>query len=228
MDEQNQIIAETINTSRFFIIFMSYMLGGTYLSVGLASILQSPIIGMIGLVLFAVLPLSLMRRISGFFTNNIRVDFFSDHLAVLVFKSETDSLLNERVIYYKELMSCTINSTQNRYSVIYFNIMNTKKVKYTFKSSLEDKSKNISVLIYANIKSRNNDIKLKPTFFASKQGSYYMIGLGIFMVILMLLHLFYSPGTSVFTFFICVSLFVNILYKRKRDIELNNKMNKPG
>ena len=111
MDEQNQIIAETINTSRFFIIFMSYVLGGTYLSVGLASILQSPIIGMIGLVLFAVLPLSLMRRISGFFTNNIRVDFFSDHLAVLVFKSETDSLLNERVIYYKELMSCTINST---------------------------------------------------------------------------------------------------------------------
>jgi len=205
MEEKNQIVAETINTSRFFIGFMSYLLGGTYLSFGIAAKFHSAIIAIIGLVVFAILPIALMGRIILFFTKKIKVAFFEDHILLVLLNLKTDTIISEKVLYYKELLSCTINS---------------------FKSLFEDKSKNLSELIYENIKLRDNDVILKPTFFASKQGTYYIIGLAVLMVTLMLLHLFYSPETSVFTFIISISLFVNILSKRKRDIDVFNRHTK--
>jgi hypothetical protein len=226
MEEQNQIVAETINTSRFFIVFMSYLLGGTYLSFGIAAKFHSAIIAIIGLVVFAILPIALMGRIILFFTKKIKVAFFEDHILLVLLNLKNDTIISEKVLYYKELLSCTINSTRNKYSVIYFNLLESKKIKYTFKSLFEDKSKNLSELIYENIRLRDNDVILKPTFSASKQGTYYIIGLAVLMVTLMLLHLFYSPETSVFTFIISISLFVNILSKRKRDIDVFNRHTK--
>jgi len=101
MEEPNQIVAETINTSRFFIIFMSYLLGGTYLSFGIAAKFHSAIIAIIGLVVFAILPIALMGRIILFFTKKIKVAFFEDHISLVLLNLKTDTIISEKVLYTK-------------------------------------------------------------------------------------------------------------------------------
>ncbi len=225
MGNKNYIIAETINTRKFALIFMSIILGGTYLSFGVAAKIHYAPLAIIGLLLFAIIPIALMKKASLIFTKRMEASFFDTFFSFILFKLNEGGEIDKKDFYYEDIKSCVVNSTQNLYSTIVLEMANGEKKKFTFKKINNNEENSVSEDFFYCIKNRKKDLILNPTFFASKGGKNYIIGLAILMVSLLFFHIYYAPQSSPLTFIISISLFINILIKRKRDIKLFEKLN---
>jgi hypothetical protein len=69
MKEETEIFTETINQTRFFITFISVSMGGAFLFANIAVMLREPSIGVVGLVLFIIIPLIFVKKLCCFSLN---------------------------------------------------------------------------------------------------------------------------------------------------------------
>ena len=223
MADKFDIIAETINTRRFAIVFMSFVLGGTYLSFIIAYKIHYAPIAPIGLVVFAILPILLMKRISLLFTKEIKITFCDNRFSIFLYNLNNGLEISKVDYEYKDVQSCIVKSTQNQYSTITLNMLD-ETIKITFKKITSSEPSSVSETVFRNIKERNKGVQLLPTFFLSDSGTNYIVGTGLLMVALLIFHIFYSPESSPLTFIVGVSIFVNILIKRRKDLETFRKL----
>ena len=227
---------KTIDTFIFFSMkaFLWVVLSsmaGTFLSIMLVIKFEFPqIVGWIGFFIFFICPIIFNTQIRKIFTRRaiVRFNDNSFSIEILNFKNgdfeKRNEYLFKEIAFYKALRSGKVDS-----SVLKLSFINKRKQEvYTFLK--QEENNNIINTFYAFIKSYNDlqceDLKItiRPSLFASRMGTYFIILITVVQFLAILLQIIYNPKAIPFSLIIGIAIYIQIYNQRKNDIEEYNKM----
>lgn len=185
-------------------------------------------------LILSIAPLFFINVLIKKFTSKVVFDFREKIFSISIINSSgKDEKCKE--YYLDEILSFSIQHPNWRFSSIKLKFKNGKSVEYSF---LQQKLANGQVTIeilkrfYSLIKNYNrseytiNKILFKPSFFASQKGLFCIGGLCILFFIAVGLHILYQVKSLPFTLFFGFSLIMQLILKRKSDINIYKKLDK--
>ncbi len=230
LDQKN--ITATISYVKIFALLLCiYMLFGGCLSISLASKLQSPLLAVLGFFVFIIAPLIFNKPLRLKFLKQIKFTFDEDFVLLEIFNYGTGILEKQQQFKYTDIHSCVLSSTSKKTSTIKLFLQDSKKVQWTFvnegkvKEDTSDVDNNVSLAVFKEMYTLNKQILLLPPFYASKGGIIALIILtGLFITAIIMNIIYYSKSQPL-TLIMGASLYLQIIFRRKRDIELFKKLN---
>lgn len=225
-------ITSTISYVKIFaLLLFIYMVFGGYLSITLASKLQSPLLAVLGFLVFIVAPLVFNKPLRLKFLKQIKFTFDDEFVLFEIFNYKTEILEKQQQFKYTNIDSCVLSSTSKKTSTIKLFLQDSKKIQWTFvnegqeKQDTADVDNNVSLTVFKEIYTFNKQILLLPPFYASKSGIIALIILsGLFITAITMNIIFYSKFIPL-TLIMGASLYLQIILRRKRDIDLFKKLN---
>jgi len=231
MENTTPMNAIVINTKKYAIYILTYMLGGIFLSALFAWKLGHEILLWIGVFVFGICPIIFKRQFRRKFTKKATIKCSVETICINTIDRETEETIESQEFRYSEIESYkAMNSSTENSSLLKLYLKNKEKVSYTF---LEQKADDISSVI--NVVSRyfqqynqsvdeNSKIALRPSLFITNAGRNIIIVLGVGWCILLVLQIKYKPKTIPASIFGGLILYLQILAQRKKDTERYNKM----
>ncbi|WDF81196.1 hypothetical protein PQ469_14385 [Mucilaginibacter sp. KACC 22773] len=231
LDKRN--ITSTISYVKIFaLLLFIYMLFGGYLSISLASKFQSPLLAVLGFFVFIVAPLVFNKPLRLKFLKQIKFTFDDEFVLLEIFNYKTEMLEKQHHFKYEDIQSCVLSSTSKKTSTLKLFFQDSTKFQCTFvneekiKEDTSEMDSNVSLAVFKEIYSFNKQILLNPPFYASKGGITALIILtGLFIAAIVMNIIYYSKFLP-FTLIMGASLYLQIILRRKRDIELFEKLKK--
>ena len=126
MQDEQEIIAETVNGGRFFFYLISFLLSGILLSFGLVTWLKNPLFALVALIF--ILPIFFQKRLIIFLTKQIMLIFNDDYFTITLSNCQSGEKINTQDYYYKDVSSCNVTFPQSKlaYSTIKINFVNNE------------------------------------------------------------------------------------------------------
>lgn len=195
------------------------MLGGGYLSILLASNIRSIPLAVLGFIVFIIAPLILFKPLQRRFLRKVVFTFNDKCISVRISNLRTENIEREYQYSYSDIKSCTLSSSSARTSTIKLFFFQSQKFQCSFVSQDDGNNSNVSLILFKTICSFNKNIKLLPPFYASKSGIVALIILTILLITAITVNILYKPSALPFSLFMGVALYIQIIVRRKRDIE---------
>lgn len=180
-----------------------------------------------------VIPIFFLNMIIRLFTRQVFINLRPDSFTIAIKKEGGEQ---EEALDYtlNEIESYNVQFPNRRFSAIKINSKNGDSKEYSFLN----KKRNDGQMETANLVnsfrsmieeynekvSKSERIFFQPSFFASKQGLVWIIILSCFFAAAITLHFYYQAKTSPITLFLGLGLIVQMLLKRKADIDYYKKM----
>lgn len=181
------------------------------------------------LILF-ILPLVLIKKLIKYFTFEIEIITTDKSLSFSIkerHKDFTDIQLSE-IKQYKILF------VNRRFADIIIYWDKNRKSEYSFLREKVDDNKisgndliekiHCIILKHNSILDVNDKIELLPSFYASNFGVYTILFMIILFIIAVILHIIYSIKTLPFTLFFSAAIIIQLMLRRKTDLEFYKKM----
>ena len=184
-------------------------------------LLKSRVVSIVLLILM-VAPLFFLRLLVRKFTKKIAFTFYDDYFITVV----DDKI--ENTVSLNRIKSYCLQLPNERYNSIKLRTKDDKAIEYSFfqrKQNNEDTDadeliRQFRLLINDfNKKSSTDRIELRPSFFASKQGQYTIVALVGLLIFGMILWAFFSEKSLPFTFVFSVLLIIQMMVRRKRELD---------
>lgn len=184
-------------------------------------------------VLIMILPLLLLKIVMKIFRREVRISLERRTFSIEINK-EGSELRSVFKYSLDEFRSYNIQLPNRRFSSIKFTLKNGKTVEYSFlKEKVNDDQIGTDELIdffHSNIQDYNKStsdsekILFQPSFFASVYGLSCIIALSCLFMVAIVLHFLYHLKSLPVTLFLGFALIIQLLLRRKADIEYYKKM----
>ncbi len=202
------------------------MLIGGFISISLSAIIHSIPLIILSFFIFIISPIVFNKPLSKLFFKEIHLIFEERIVRIEILNFKTKQIERDYQFSYEDIKSCILSSTSARTSTIKIFFYHSNKFQCSFTDESKEiinKDNNLSFEVYRNLYFFNNRITLLPPFYASKNGKTALIVLTIIMIIAITENIVYKPQAIPFSLLIGAVLFLQIIARRKRDIEIYNK-----
>jgi len=157
-------------------LFQVYMLFGTFITMYLAKIGSYLPIGIVGFIIFFILPAIFSKHIRNHYTKKAKISFNESGLIIALFNTRTDRLEKQIFYKYSEIKGCKLNHKQDLYSSIIFIFNSGASDRLTFidEASEADSSAIVyhQLLLHGGNLSESKMITIDPIYQASKKSIY--------------------------------------------------------
>lgn len=224
MNLKGDIIESTIlNAKTFASLLFIYILGGGYLSVSFAAKINSIPLAIVSFFVFVIAPILFIKWLKKSFLNKIKFVFENDVIVCEIFNYQTGQIEKQYQFNYSDIHSCILSTTSKRTSTITLFLQGSNKIQYSFtneEKEIKETDYNVSFDVFKKLHSFNKDIKLLPPFYASKSGKIALILLTTLLVVTIIVNIIFHSRSLPLILFMGVSLYFQILMRRRRDIEV--------
>jgi len=172
-----------------------------------------------------VLPLPFMPLLLNAFTRETDIELNPDHFNFGIVNK--DGKLEKR-IELAELESYSVQFPNNKFTSVRFWLRGGEANEFSFFREKKEGDINTTELIenfralihdYNNRPGITEKIILRPSFYASNSGLYCIVGLSAFFLAGIILASFYSEKSMPVTFVFSLILIVQLILKRKKDLQ---------
>jgi hypothetical protein len=229
--KQTQIEAILINNKKYSIFLVVFFLGGVGLALGLSIALSSFVIGSIGIFAVFISPVIFGKFLKAAFIKNAMLRFDNDHFSVDQINRKTGIVDIHDDFKYEEIASFkAADSAKDDSAFVKLFLNDGRTAYYTFleqgKADDKDVAKVLSdfILAYNETRQQGEKITPVPMLLASKKAKYYIIGLTVLLMAVIIIQLIYHPKSIPISLFSGAILYLLLLAQRKRDLEQFNKM----
>ena len=215
-----------------FIKAIGYIIIWALIGLAATYLLKSRIIS-IACMIIMIAPIFFIRIIMKRFIRKIHVQLGLNHFTITTHKKNGE-IDTRKTFELNELQSYSIQFPNNKFNSIIFKLIGGKRFEYSFfKNQKSDDQFPTDKLIesfhslihnYNSVKNREQKVIFKPSFFASRNGLLYIVGLVILFLVAIFLQLLYKPKTFPVTLLFGFLLIVQLVLKRKADINLYKRM----
>jgi hypothetical protein len=225
----------------FFFLFIIVIFGVVF-SIYLLKLLDTPpLLGVILSMSILVSPLFFKQKIMAFYTKNTTIRLIDESIVILYYGMDEKNILKEKRYPLILLKSYNFDFGGSRPQLTALNLHFKKGLPKTFNfidkefkdsKSFTEMLKNecFVTFFYSYVKQYNinkeedDKIKMVPGFFATKTGTIIIYCIAVLIIIAIVLHLIIAPKSSFATLLISISLVASFFSKRKKLIEINNKV----
>jgi hypothetical protein len=210
---------------------MVYVLVCTSLLVASNYLLKSKVINII-LLIFLIIPLPIIKILLKAFTRKIFIQLEPAYITVEIINNREGQL--QRRLDLKDLKSYCIQFPNDKFNSIRFSLRNGKSFEYSFfKQKQSDEDIDTAQLIdaiqhliteYNNSTTETSRISLVPGFYATFAGLLCIVGLSVSFAVAMFLFSLQNARSLPVTFLFSFLLIVQLIIKRKRDLDYFKKM----
>lgn len=208
-----------------FIYIILYMIIGGYLGVYAAGEIRSPSLAVGSFIVFIMAPLILSKRIQTLFTKEASFIFNQEHILIEIRSLKNNELEREVYISYSDIRACLISSVSPKSSTITIKSFSANDQQYSFSNeNFADKyaneyDTNVAFYIYKEIFLHNSKVYLLKPFYASKNGLIAFVMLSALFIVGIIMSALYKPSLIFLSIIPTLALYIQTIYRRKRDIQ---------
>jgi hypothetical protein len=204
------------------------IIGGTGLFLLALYVIHSNLLAIVSLFLM-VLPVFLINAVIKIFRREVFIDFHADSFSIKIVKDEA-----EQGYPLNEVSSYNIQFTNRRFSAIRVNLKKGGGKEYSFlnnkiapdQTETPDLINSFAQMIggYNSGMAESEKIPFQPSFYASTSGLGCIFILSFLAIVAVAVHFYYQAKTAPVTLFFAVAVIVQLLIKRKTELDYYKKM----
>jgi hypothetical protein len=176
-----------------------------------------------GLIVFVILPVIFNRQFRQLFLRKFESDFNDDYFLINIGNNNTGDLKTSYRYLYTDVVSGSVTSTSGKTSTLRLFFSNGRKYQCTFIDESKDAEanyeNNVAFSFIKKLIRINENIVLRPSFYASKGGTVAIIILTIIAIVAFTMQIILVPKSLPFSLFAALFLYIQIIVRRKRDRE---------
>lgn len=178
------------------------------------------------LILF-ILPLILIKKIIKSYSRQIKIVFENDRILILVKKDDKEESFKE--VKLQNIYAYKISFVNRRIAEIIFYSREEDRLEYSFlreNTNTNEINGDDFINIFQSFIRNNNALKninLLPSFYASNNGLYCIIGLSILFLIAISLHFIYPIKPVSISLFFGLAIIIQLLIRRNTDMAYYKK-----
>ncbi len=194
------------------------------------SILQNKMLSILFLI-FAVLPIIFLKEVTKRYSYNANFILDDQRFLVIVHKNKSDITFNYEY-NLNDIESYSIQFPTRKLFAIRLNFKNGNSKEYSIFKDIGDKNMEKSLIsafhsmiqVYNNHISDSLKIHFCPSFYASFYGLLCIVAYFLLLVVLITLQIIFVLGFLPITIFFGSLLLLQIIIRRKSDIDYYNKI----
>ena len=180
-----------------------------------------------------ILPLLFIKPIMKKFTRRINIKLQKNFFSVAIIKNDNEDKMYEDYPL-NQISTYNIQFPTRKFSAIKLNLKKGKSLEYSFfkekqfveQTDTEELLKSFQAMIknYNNMVSTKEQILFVPSFIASFYGLISIVVMVALLSAAILIHILYQVKTLPITLFFGFTLIIQLMLKRKSDLDYYNKM----
>lgn len=185
-----------------------------------------PIIAVLGVLFFMIIPLVLLSKYPRLFTKRAEVRILDESIVIDILDKKTDQIREHHGIEFKNLNSFKIGEADyNNTSFLKLIKKDGSSVQFSFFEQ-NDKEENVFKNVFTlfkeyNVgKSESEKITLLPNLYNTKSGKLIIHSLAILIVVAVALLILMKPEAIPFGILVGIIFFARIKAQQKKDSEL--------
>jgi hypothetical protein len=194
----------------------------------IAVILKSPVLGTVGFVLICTMPFLFQKSVKELFTKDTILKFDDDSFLVIMYRQKDEARRKSVSYRWSDIKAYKFYFTISNLTCLDIYLRNGKRAEFQFKDNMgQEESIKVGnhsifnvfrsfIREYNNGKPENEKIELKPPFLTTKRGMFWLVLVGI-LVIVAIITLVITNSKSFGFLFMGMFAFLPLLAKRRND-----------